>query len=65
VIALTRLNGKRFVLNADLIRTIEENPDTIITLTSGDHLVVKEPMREVVARSIEYGRTLRRMIPSE
>jgi len=65
MINVTRLNGKRIVVNADLIRVIEENPDTIITLTSGDHVVVKEPMREIVARAIEYGRTLRRMIPPE
>ena len=65
MISVTRLNGKRIVVNAELIRVIEENPDTIITLTSGDHVVVKEPMREIVARAIEYGRTLRRMIPLE
>jgi flagellar protein FlbD len=63
VITLHRLNDKPFVLNADLIRTVEENPDTIITLVSGDHFVVKEQMREVVERAIEYGRRLRRLIP--
>ena len=63
MIALTRLNGKGFVLNAELIRTIEENPDTTITLTSGEHIVVKERMTEVVTRSIEYGRLLRRLMP--
>ncbi|MCW5757622.1 MAG: flagellar FlbD family protein [Phycisphaeraceae bacterium] len=63
MIILTRLNGKPFVLNAELIRTIEENPDTTITLVSGDHIVVKERMAEVVTRSVEYGRLLRRLIP--
>ncbi len=63
MIVLTRLNGKGFVLNAELIRTIEENPDTTITLISGDHIVVKEPMVEVVTRSVEYGRLLRRLVP--
>lgn len=63
MIALTRLNGDRFVLNAELIRTVEENPDTVITLTNGDHVVVKEPMREIVRLAIEYGRHLRRMTP--
>lgn len=62
MITLHRLNGKPFVLNAELIRTVEENPDTIITLVSGDRLVVKEPMREVVERSVEYGRLLRKLI---
>lgn len=61
MIAVTRLNGKQFVLNAELIRTIEENPDTIITLVTGEHLVVKEPSRELVRRVIEYNRHLRRL----
>jgi len=63
MITLTRLNGQRFVLNAELIRTVEERPDTVITLVSGDHVVVKEPMREIVSRSIDYGRLLRRLMP--
>ncbi len=63
MIAVTRLNGERFVLNAELIRTVEENPDTIITLVSGEHLLVSEPMKEVVRLAIEYGRHLRRLMP--
>lgn len=63
MITLHRLNDKPFILNADLIRTVEENPDTVITLVSGDHVVVKERMREVVERTIDYGRLLRRLIP--
>lgn len=63
MISVTRLNGKRFVLNAELIRTVEENPDTVVTLVTGDHLVVQEPMEEIVRRTIEYGRCLRQAIP--
>ncbi len=63
MITLHRLNGKPFVLNAELIRTVEENPDTVITLLSGDHVVVREDMREVVERTIDYGRLLRRLTP--
>ncbi|MEL6741235.1 MAG: flagellar FlbD family protein [Planctomycetota bacterium] len=59
MITLTKLNGKAFVLNCELIRTIEESPDTVITLTTGDHMLVKEPMREIVGLSIEYGRLMR------
>lgn len=62
MITLTRLNGKAFVLNAELIRTVEENPDTVITLVNGDHVLVKEPMREVVDRTIDYGRHLRKLV---
>jgi len=63
VILVTRLNGQRFVLNADLIKVVEQRPDTIITLINGDHLVVKEEMTEVIERVIEYGRHLRRLAP--
>lgn len=63
MIALTRLNGQRFVLNADLIRTVESSPDTVITLVGGEHLVVREPVERVVALVIEYGRHLRRHTP--
>ena len=63
VITLTRLNGNHFVVNAELIRTIEERPDTTIVLTTGDTLIVKERMDEVVARAIEYGRMVRAFVP--
>ena len=63
MISVTRLNGQKFVLNAELIRTIEENPDTIITLISGEHLVVVEPSTEIIKRVIEYERHLRRLCP--
>ncbi len=64
MILLTRLNNKPFILNAELIRTIEENPDTTILLTTGDHIIVREPMEEVVERAIEYGRRLRSPFPA-
>ncbi len=63
MISVTRLNDKAFVLNAELIRTVEANPDTVITLINGDHFVVKESMQEVVNRAIEYGRSLRKLLP--
>lgn len=61
MICVTRLNDQKFILNAEIIRTVEENPDTIITLVSGEHMVVKESMTEVVRRCIEYGRHLRKL----
>jgi flagellar protein FlbD len=59
LISLTRLNGSRFVVNAELIRTIEERPDTTIVLINGETFIVREKMDEVVARAIEYGRMVR------
>jgi len=62
MISLTRLNGQRFVLNADLIRTVEQRPDTTITLVNGDHFIVMEPVEEVVNRAVDYGRSLRTLL---
>jgi len=59
LITLTRLNDSRFVVNAELIRTIEERPDTTIVLVNGETMIVKEPMDQVVAKAIEYGRMVR------
>ncbi len=64
MITTTRLNGKPLVVNAELIRTIEENPDTTITLINGDRIIVRESMQDIVSRTIEYGRHLRRMLPA-
>lgn len=63
MITLTRLNGKKFVVNAELIRTVESNPDTTLTLINGDHIIVAEPMEDVVSLAIEYGRLLRKLLP--
>ena len=59
MIALTRLNGERFVLNAELIKTVEATPDTTIRLTTGDTMIVLDQVEDVVDRAIEYGRLLR------
>ncbi len=63
MISLTKLSGQRFVLNAEKIRSVEETPDTMITLITGDRVIVKESLREVVDRSVEYGRRLRTVLP--
>ena len=51
------------MINAELIRTVESNPDTTISLINGDVFIVKEPMPTVVELAIDYGRSLRRLIP--
>ncbi len=59
MIKLTKLNGNEFVLNVDLIQFIESRPDTYITLTSSDRLIVKETTAEVVKRCIAYANAIR------
>ena len=47
MIDVTRMNGKQFTVNSDLIETIEETPDTVLTLTTGKKIIVKESRKEV------------------
>jgi flagellar protein FlbD len=63
MIELTRLNDRPFILNAELIKFIEQTPDTIVTLRDGEKVLVKEAPDEVVRRCLEYARSLR-WIPS-
>ena len=63
MIMLTRLNGHQFVVNAELIRTVEALPDTTIKLINGDTIIVKESMELVVNKAVEYGRSLRKLLP--
>jgi flagellar protein FlbD len=60
MIKVTRLKSRdhEFVLNAELIETIEETPDTVITLTTGKKLIVEEPMDEIVRRVMDYRRAI-------
>jgi flagellar protein FlbD len=63
MITLTKLNktgDERYVLNSDLIETIEERPDTIIRLINGKHFVVAESSAEVVSKVIAYKREIYR-----
>jgi len=62
MIKLTRLGGEAFILNAELIRYVESRPDTFITLTSNERLVVAESMDEVLRRAVAYQQA-KHMIP--
>jgi flagellar protein FlbD len=54
MIELTRLNGSPLAVNCDLIKYAEAAPDTVLTLITGEKLVVLEPCREVSERTLEY-----------
>ena len=56
MIALTRLNGSRVTLNAEIIEAVEGTPDTVISLATGNRYTVKESVDEVVAKVVEYRR---------
>jgi flagellar protein FlbD len=60
MIKLSRLKSgdQEFVVNADLIETIEETPDTVITLTTGKKFLVEESMDELVRKVMDYKRAI-------
>ena len=47
LIDITRISGKPFTLNSDLIETIEESPDTVVILTTGKKILIKEGRQDI------------------
>ena len=47
MIEITKLNGTRILINPDLIEIIESTPDTVISLTTGRKIIVKESIQEI------------------
>lgn len=58
MISVTRLKGQPVALNPDMIESVEENPDTTIRLTSGEKLLVRESLVQVVELVAIYRRYL-------
>lgn len=63
MIKLRRLNNIEFALNCEAIETIEETPDTIITLGNGHKVVVLESVDEVIEKIISYKRKIHSFHP--
>ncbi len=47
MIEVTKINGSKLLVNTNLIETVEETPDTVITLTDGKKIIIKESRHEV------------------
>ena len=62
MISLTRLNGQRFVINAEKIRMVEQTPDTMVCCDTGEKMMVRESLEQVMRLAIEYARVIRRPI---
>lgn len=54
MIKVKRLNDKEFVVNSDLILYIEETPDTVISLTTGQKIIVKDSVDNLIEKIVEY-----------
>ena len=58
MIKVTRLNDSTLIINVDMIQSLQAIPETVITFTNNDKIMVKEPLEEVSQRIVEYQRTL-------
>jgi len=56
MIQLTRLNGQPLVINSDLIKLIENAPDTVISLVNGEKIVVRETVEQILGRIVQFRR---------
>ena len=54
MIELTRLNNQTLIVNVDLIKFVEATPDTVLTLSTGEKLPVKESCQDVVDRCVAF-----------
>jgi flagellar protein FlbD len=63
MISVTKINGSRIYLNAELIETIEATPDTVITLMNDRKFIVRENAEEITERVIDYQRKVHQPFP--
>jgi flagellar protein FlbD len=54
MLAVTRFNGTEIMLNPELVLYVESIPDTIVTMTTGEKIYIKERSAEVQRRFMEY-----------
>ena len=64
VIQLTRLNNTSLAVNSDLVKFVETAPDTVITLITGEKVLVRESTEEVIRRIIDFRRAVLAGLPS-
>ncbi len=58
MILLRRLDGSELVINIDHVLSVEKTPDTVITLTTGARLMVRESVDDIIQRAIDYHRQI-------
>lgn len=65
MIKLTRFDGSEFAVNAELIKFVEAAPDTIVTLTSDQKILVLETVDEVIGKVLEYKKNVSGSLPEK
>jgi flagellar protein FlbD len=63
MIHLTRLNNSPLTVNSDLIKFVEQSPDTVITLINGEKILVRESAEEILSRIVEFRRSVLQATP--
>jgi flagellar protein FlbD len=58
VIQLTRLNSQLLAVNSDLIKFVEQAPDTVVTLLSGEKILVRETAEQIIQRILQFRRAV-------
>jgi flagellar protein FlbD len=58
VIALRRLNNQPIIVNCDLIESIESTPDSVVTLVSGNKLIVRDSLDEIRKKVVAFKREI-------
>jgi flagellar protein FlbD len=64
MIQLTRLNNSLLIVNSDLVKFVEQSPDTVITLLNGEKILVRERPQEVLERIVKFRRSVLQLDPS-
>ena len=65
MILLTKINSAPIAVNSDLIEYVEETPDTVITFTNNDRIVVQERMEEIIEKIVKYRRLISGLVNTE
>ncbi len=65
MIILTKINKAPIAVNSDLIQYIEETPDTVITMTNNDKVVVHESMSDIIQKVVRYRRLINLLVEAE
>ncbi len=63
MIKVRKINGEEMVINAELIETVEARPDTTISMATGNKIIVKDTVSEVIEKVLEYRRLVNQKVP--
>ena len=65
MLILTKINQAQIAVNPDLIQYIEETPDTVITMTNDEKVVVKESIGEIIEKVVSFRRYVNNLVETE